>query len=236
MEIQAIRFRADHWTTDAAKAWLKNNNFQPLSFKKATDPMFKSLWKNNRQLVKSDSAGLVKEFAFQADSVSEAGEFVGYAAVYNTRDLAGDTIAPGAFDDVLASMTQAAKFPPVVWDHDADNPIGQQVLSSDDKGLKVQGKLWIDPVMGLENARKAYLLMKNTTYYMSFWSEDWWFVRGADGGRMITRVDSIQETSITSHPCNVAAEVLKVASDQAAALAFGTAAEFVANWLQGLSK
>jgi hypothetical protein len=194
--------------------------------------------KNQRgdTLIKNDSDGQAKEFAFKADSKpDDNGTFVGYPGPYDQRDSMGDTLAPGAFDAVVKSMTAAKLFPPIVWDHQRGNPIGEQVLSVDEKGLRTDGRLWIDPKLGLEDARKAYLLLKNTTYYMSFWSEDWWYVKDNDGGRTIVRVDSIQETTITSHPATRAASLALVASQsEARRRALLPASEFVSDWLNSL--
>lgn len=88
-------------------------------------------------------------------TISEHGEFEGYAAVYGNRDLGNDVIEPGAFDESL--KTYPAGEVKMLWQHDTHKPIGVWTsFKSDSKGLLARGKL----LLSTSNGRDAYEFMK----------------------------------------------------------------------------
>lgn len=150
-----------------------------------------------------------KQVAYKIASIDEKGAFQGYASTYGTIDAVGEIVAPGAFDDVLGQLQVGMVYPPIMWEHDKAMPVGEQIITSDETGLVVDGQLWIDT---LEDARKAYKLLSKTTYFMSFWATyDDSFVN-PDGNTVITHINSLYETTITAHPANREAEILVVKS------------------------
>jgi len=93
-----------------------------------------------------------RDFQLKIKSIDAAGTFVGLGAVYNTVDLGNDLIEPGAFTRTLS----AGKKFPVLWQHQADNPIGTCTITDARDGIQVAGTLELsDPT-----ARKAYTFMK----------------------------------------------------------------------------
>ena len=67
---------------------------------------------------------------------ASARTFEGHAAVFNNLDSWGDIIQPGAFARTISS--EHAKRVKVLWQHDANEPIGRPVsMTEDEKGLKV---------------------------------------------------------------------------------------------------
>jgi len=93
-----------------------------------------------------------KSFRFKADNITEDGIFTGYASTFNEKDLGGDIVVPGAFDQWLGlwkSGTVAT--PPILDNHDANKVLGvYQEFAPDDKGLWVKGALNMETVAGNE--------------------------------------------------------------------------------------
>lgn len=88
------------------------------------------------------------------DDQSEAGTFSGYATKFNSVDLVGDTILPGAFTKALQNVGTL----PIFFNHDSyDIPIGKYTkLEQNARGLKVEGQLILD----IPKAKDVYAAMK----------------------------------------------------------------------------
>lgn len=106
-----------------------------------------------------------KQFAsMSVKALAEDGSFEGILASYNTVDLGGDRILPGAF---TKTMQERGSSIPMLWQHDPHQPIGTLDLSDSPAGLMVKGNLLIkgNPLLGqdspeLPQARVAYSLLK----------------------------------------------------------------------------
>lgn len=86
------------------------------------------------------------------------GEFEGYASVFNTVDSYGTEMARGAFKDSLEAWQSKEKFPALLWQHKADEPIGVYTdMYEDGDGLYVKGKLL---TADDQLARRAYAHLK----------------------------------------------------------------------------
>lgn len=89
-------------------------------------------------------------------SLDEAGEFEGYASVFNTEDHHGDTVRKGAFKAGLQRLVKAKKKVKMLFNHDRYQPIGVfKEADEDDTGLYVRGKL----TLGVQKADETRLLM-----------------------------------------------------------------------------
>ncbi len=85
--------------------------------------------------------------------MTQTGYFSGYAAVFARADAGRDIIFPGAFSRALA----AVKSLPLLWQHEAQMPIGRTVdLVQDSQGLKVFGALTLNAAQG----QNAWALMQ----------------------------------------------------------------------------
>lgn len=72
-----------------------------------------------------------------------AGEFAGYASLFNVRDASGDIIMPGAFRRSLAR--RGVKGVRMLFQHDPAQPIGVwRDIREDHRGLYVRGRLSLD--------------------------------------------------------------------------------------------
>lgn len=99
-----------------------------------------------------------RSFNLEIKAVQEDGFFSGYGAVFGNLDWYNDIILPGAFKNTLSDWSTKGKFPPVLWNHSTNEPIGIYTkLIEDEKGLYVEGKLLIDDV---PRAKSTHALLK----------------------------------------------------------------------------
>lgn len=94
-----------------------------------------------------------KFFNFKVDaaSVTEAGEFSGYASTFGNKDQGGDIVMKGAFDLWLSEWNGSGNPLPILWNHDGRDVRGAFTsLTPDEKGLFVVGKLNQDTQGGRE--------------------------------------------------------------------------------------
>lgn len=97
------------------------------------------------------------ERPFEIKVLNEDGSFAGYGSVFGNVDQQNEVVAPGAFSRSLASWKKKKAMPPVLWQHDRDQPVGIYTeMSEDDTGLAVQGNL----ALKVQRAAEAYELMK----------------------------------------------------------------------------
>jgi uncharacterized protein len=93
------------------------------------------------------------EVPFELKSVDDAGNFEGYAAVFNNVDLGDDVILPGAFTRVKS--TRGGKLKLALY-HDLTRLVGAADYTQDDHGLLLKGRV----NLAVSYARDAYELMK----------------------------------------------------------------------------
>ncbi|PTW57660.1 prohead peptidase [Breoghania corrubedonensis] len=88
-------------------------------------------------------------------TVSDAGVFSGYAALFGVADLGRDILMPGAFTATLRQRGAAGI--KLLYQHEPAEPIGRWLeIVEDGRGLKVRGELMPD----LARAREVLSLMK----------------------------------------------------------------------------
>lgn len=148
---------------------------------------------------------------FEVKFQAETGRFEGYASVFDVVDSARDRMAPGAFARSLKEARAAGRQPPLLWQHDAAQPIGAwRDIYEDGHGLFVTGDLF---VADIPRAKEAYKLMQEKVVNgLSIGYR----VRQAHreqktGIRVLTDVDLL-EISMVTFPANDAARVLRVKS------------------------
>ena len=96
------------------------------------------------------------EVPFEVKAVDDAGNFEGYAAVFNNIDLGDDVILPGAFTKV--KTTRAGRLKLALF-HDLTRLVGSSTFTQDQHGLYLKGKI----NLAVSYARDAYELMKEGT-------------------------------------------------------------------------
>lgn len=99
-----------------------------------------------------------RSFNLEIKAVQEDGFFSGYGAVFGNIDWYNDVILPGAFKNTLSNWGSKGKFPPVLWNHSTNEPIGVYTkMVEDERGLYVEGRLLIDDV---PKAKSTHALLK----------------------------------------------------------------------------
>ena len=97
------------------------------------------------------------------DENNEAGRFSGYGSVFGNVDLGGDIVSPGAFAKSLNEWSRKGQLPAMYGFHNSTNPIGDWlVMREDEKGLFVEGQLWVKAESRIEQAIVAHNIMKGT--------------------------------------------------------------------------
>lgn len=85
----------------------------------------------------------------------DSGAISGYGSIFGNKDLGGDIVVKGAF---AKSLTER-KSVKLLWGHDEFSPpIGVwESVTEDNKGLKLEGKLFLET----ERGREAHVALKN---------------------------------------------------------------------------
>lgn len=146
-----------------------------------------------------------KSFAFTEFKILDAsqGLFEGYLAVFGNVDYDGDIFDPEAFTASLANWAARGELPPIRWNHDENEPVGDYIsIVADKRGLKVRGKLWMDDrAAPTEATVKAWRVTTSTGpkgLSVGFITKN--AVR-KDGARLITQAD-LMEGSVVQYPAN----------------------------------
>lgn len=146
-----------------------------------------------------------KNYRFRIKSTDDAtGEFTGYAAVFGNVDLQNEVVEPGAFSKTLAEQKDF----PILWQHNADQPIGVTVSAvEDDKGLAVRGQINLETQTG----REVYALLKQGAVKGISFGYDVIKDIVKNGVRRLLEL-KLWELSLVTFPANPAAQVLAVKS------------------------
>ncbi len=126
----------------------------------------------------------------------------GYASVFNTPDLNGDIVAPGAF----AKSLQKNPKPAMLYSHAAEAPIGRWIsIREDDYGLFVKGEL----ILSSPRAREVHALLEGAAIDgLSIGYQTARSIR-VRAGRRITEAD-LWEISVVTFPMAPQARVTRV--------------------------
>jgi len=168
--------------------------------------------KNPQRLERKDATGgrEVRSFALQIKATGDDGTVEGYGSVFGVRDNYDDVIAKGAFIDSLKSHKAAGTMPAMLWQHDADKPIGVWTeMVEDEKGLRIKGQLAMETIKGKE----AHALLKMGALNglsIGFMSKEWAYDRDTEV-RTLTALD-LWEVSLVTFPANEKARVTNVKS------------------------
>ena len=152
----------------------------------------------------------VRSFALHIKSAGEDGTVEGYGSVFGVRDNYDDVISKGAFVQSLKDHKAAGTMPAMLWQHDADKPIGIWTeMVEDEKGLRIKGQLAMETVKGKE----AHALLKMGALNglsIGFMAKEWAYERDTEV-RTLTAID-LWEVSLVTFPANEKARVTNVKS------------------------
>ena len=102
--------------------------------------------------------------SLDGDANSSIGTFSGWASVWDSVDLGGDMIKKGAFSNTISKWSEKGMMPQMLYYHDMTEVIGEWTkMVEDEKGLYVEGKLWVTGDMRLESAVKAYNILRSNS-------------------------------------------------------------------------
>ena len=150
------------------------------------------------------------DVGFEIKAVNADGTVEGYGSVFGVRDNYDDVIAKGAFVQSLKGHKAAGTMPAMLWQHDADKPIGIWTeMVEDEKGLRIKGQLAMETVKGKE----AHALLKMGALNglsIGFMSKEWAYDRETEV-RTLTAID-LWEVSLVTFPANEKARVTNVKS------------------------
>ena len=151
-----------------------------------------------------------RSFAIQIKAAGDDGSIEGYGSVFGVLDNWADVIEQGAFAASLAAHKAAGTMPAMLWQHDADHPIGVWTeMVEDSRGLRVKGQLALDTVKGQE-ARALLKMGAINGLSIGFISKQWSYDVDTDV-RSLTEVD-LWEVSLVTFPANEKARVTNVKS------------------------
>lgn len=159
-----------------------------------------------------DTMAARKEACLEVKFIAgEEGVFEGYASVFDNIDEAGDRIERGAFRQTLESFRQAARQPPLLWQHDVKQPIGAlREIYEDASGLFVRGVLFTQDI---GRAREAWKLMKEgvVTGLSIGYRARQSFRDEKTGARVLTDIELL-EISMVTFPANTQARAVALKS------------------------
>lgn len=151
-----------------------------------------------------------RAFTLSLKATGDDGTIEGYGSVFGVLDNWADVIEQGAFAASLAAHKAAGTMPAMLWQHDADHPIGVWTeMVEDSRGLRVKGQLALDTVKGQE-ARALLKMGAINGLSIGFISKQWSYDVDTDV-RSLTEVD-LWEVSLVTFPANEKARVTNVKS------------------------
>lgn len=134
----------------------------------------------------------------------------GYASIFNTPDLNGDVVAPGAFAASLRAGTPVR----LLYQHAADAPIGRWLhMAEDARGLKVAGEL----LLSSPRAREVHALLEGGALDgLSIGYETVRAARARAGRRILEA--RLWEISVVTFPMAPGARIFRVGAAEADSL------------------
>lgn len=146
---------------------------------------------------------------FEVKAADDAGNFEGYAAVFDNVDLGDDVILKGAFTSVKTARNGRLK---LALYHDLTRLVGTSEFTQDEHGLYLKGRV----NLAVSYARDAYELMKDgsldsMSVGFNTLEADYQLLAGRNV-RVIKSAE-LWEASFVPFGMNPAAEVLGVKSD-----------------------
>jgi uncharacterized protein len=160
------------------------------------------------------------------EAPSDAGEFSGYAVIWNDRNGHAERVQRGAFTRTIAEHKRAGTKPLMLWSHDQREIIGVwDELIEDDKGLFVRGRIVLSTTRGKE---VFDLLKAGAVNGLSIGFRSGVGKRGADGVRVLTEID-VAEISVVGLPSANRARITSVRSS-------GRASESAAAFIEACRK
>lgn len=146
---------------------------------------------------------------FEVKAADDAGNFEGYAAVFDNVDLGDDVILKGAFTQVKTARNGRLK---LALYHDLTRLVGTSEFTQDEHGLYLKGRVNLN----VSYARDAYELMKDgslDSMSIGFNTLEADFQERAGRNVRVIKSAELWEASFVPFGMNPDAQVLSVKSD-----------------------
>ncbi|HCL14849.1 MAG TPA: HK97 family phage prohead protease [Pseudomonas sp.] len=146
---------------------------------------------------------------FEVKAADDAGNFEGYAAVFDNVDLGDDVILQGAFTRVKTARNDRLK---LALYHDLTRLVGTSEFSQDEHGLYLKGRV----NLAVSYARDAYELMKDgslDSMSIGFNTLEADYQQRAGRNVRVIKSAELWEASFVPFGMNPEAQVLSVKSD-----------------------
>lgn len=153
----------------------------------------------------------VKDLLFKTEAVKEDGFFSGYCNVFDVPDSYDEVVRKGAFAQSIQGWNAQNKMPPVLWNHDRNQPIGVwTLLKEDEHGLYGEGRLLVNDVARAKEIH-ALLLAGAIDGLSIGYRLNKWAYNEVDGVLELLEID-LKEISIVTFPANEESRVEVVKS------------------------
>jgi HK97 family phage prohead protease len=153
-----------------------------------------------------------RDYRLSFRATGDEGIIEGFGSVFGQEDAYGDVVVPGAFAASLAKHRAAGTMPAMLWQHDAEKPIGVwESMEEDQRGLRVRGRLELEVMQ----AREAYALVKAGALNglsIGFVTKDDEYDPKTDI-RTVRAVD-LWEVSIVTFPAAKSAQIMRVKASE----------------------
>lgn len=149
------------------------------------------------------------DLALRFDAPTDAGEFSGYAVIWDERNGHNEIVQRGAFRRTINEHKRAGTKPVMLWSHNPAEIIGVwDELREDDRGLHVSGRI----VLSTTRGREVFDLLKaGAVNGLSIGFRSRGDKRGPDGVRILTDLE-VPEISIVGLPSAGRARITSVRS------------------------
>ncbi len=150
------------------------------------------------------------DLSLRFETPNDAGEFSGYAVVWDERNGHNEIVKRGAFRSSLDAHRAAGTKPVMLWAHDPRDIIGVWTeIREDEKGLFVRGQIITSTTRG----REAYELLKAGA--LNGLSIGFRMIKGGEtrqaGVRILTGID-VREISLVGQPSAPRARITSIRS------------------------
>ncbi len=153
----------------------------------------------------------VKDLQFKTQAVNEDGFFSGYCNVFDVKDSYDEIVRKGAFAQSLQDWAAQDKMPPVLWNHDRNQPLGVWTqLKEDEHGLYGEGRLLINDVARAKEIHALMLAGAIDGLSIGYRLNKWAYDQQED---VLELLDiSLKEVSIVTFPANEQSRIEMVKS------------------------
>lgn len=141
-------------------------------------------------------------------AINDAGEFSGYANVFNVVDHGGDVTMPGAFAKAIPEFLRDGF---LAWGHDWNDPVAMPIeASEDDHGLFIKGRFHSTPRAQEARTIAAERIAAGLTMGLSIGYAVEVGTPNRSGGLDLHTIYPLWETSLVTVPMNQASYITAV--------------------------